>query len=88
MRELRLPYLYAVAPMKERLYGRSILPQSALLEPAIPVQQLNAALSQRAEGEIVDLLPALCEGRRDQAPVSRGPTATGAIVVPFSPTGR
>jgi alginate O-acetyltransferase complex protein AlgJ len=64
LRELRIPYLFAAAPMKERVYGR-FLPEGLALHPRHPVKQLNAALRRLNGGDVLDLLPALRDGRRD-----------------------
>jgi acetyltransferase AlgX (SGNH hydrolase-like protein) len=61
--ELRIPYLFAVAPLKERLYGK-FLPSGLVLETRQPVRQVNAALCDVNGGDVVDLLPALRAGRR------------------------
>lgn len=61
MRQLRIPYMFAVAPMKERLCGK-LLPEGASLHPGRPVPQLNAVLMQRNGGDIVDLHPILRQG--------------------------
>jgi hypothetical protein len=63
LRSLRIPYLFAVAPMKERLYGK-FLPEGLCLHPDQPVRQLNAALRDHNDGEIVDLTPDLGAARR------------------------
>lgn|GEM_PF-2561421 len=63
LRELRIPYLFAVAPLKERLYGK-FLPSGLALEARQPVRQVNAALRDLNGGEVVDLLPALVAARR------------------------
>lgn len=62
LRELRIPYLFAVAPLKERLYGK-FLPSGLALEARQPVRQVNAALRDLNGGEIVNLLPALVAAR-------------------------
>ena len=63
LRDLRIPYLFAVAPMKERLYGR-FLPEGLSLHPDRPVRQLNAALRDRNDGAVLDLMPGLVAARR------------------------
>ncbi|HEY6551051.1 MAG TPA: hypothetical protein VIY71_07625 [Solirubrobacterales bacterium] len=63
LRGLRIPYLFAVAPMKERLYEK-FLPDGLSLHPDQPVRELNAALRDLNGGEILDLLPALRACRR------------------------
>jgi SGNH hydrolase-like domain, acetyltransferase AlgX len=62
LRDLRIPYVFAVAPLKERLYGK-FLPSGLSLEARQPVRQVNAALRDLNGGEIVDLLPALVAAR-------------------------
>jgi hypothetical protein len=62
MRELRIPYVFAVAPMKERLYRR-FLPDGLALHPTVPTRQVNAILRSMNGGEAINLLPALREGR-------------------------
>jgi SGNH hydrolase-like domain, acetyltransferase AlgX len=63
LRALRIPYLFAVAPMKERLYGK-FLPEGLGLHPDRPVRQLNAVLRDRNDGVVVDLTPGLVAARR------------------------
>ncbi len=58
LRGLRIPYLFAVAPIKERLYEK-LLPDGLSLHPDRPVRKLNAVLRDLNGGEILDLLPAL-----------------------------
>jgi len=60
LRALGIPYLFAVAPMKERLY-EGLLPEGLGLDPRSPVEQVNRALRDESDGEILDLLPALQE---------------------------
>lgn len=61
LRNLGVPYLSAVAPMKERLY-ENLLPEGLSLPPGSPVEQVNRALRHKSDGEILDLLPTLREG--------------------------
>lgn len=63
LKELRIPYLFAVAPLKERVYGR-FLPPGASLHADRPVTEIDRALRATGGGEIFDLLPALREARR------------------------
>jgi hypothetical protein len=58
IRELGIPYLSAVAPMKERLYEH-LLPEGLSLDPRSPAEMVNEALRDASDGEILDLLPAL-----------------------------
>lgn len=64
LRELRIPYLFAVAPLKERVYRR-FLPPGAELHDERPAAQVDRALRAAAPFEVLDLLPALREARRD-----------------------
>jgi SGNH hydrolase-like domain, acetyltransferase AlgX len=63
LRDLRIPYLFAVAPLKERACGR-FLPEGASLHAERPVAQLDRALRAAGPAEAFDLLPALREARR------------------------
>ncbi|HXS46775.1 MAG TPA: hypothetical protein VN756_04875 [Solirubrobacterales bacterium] len=63
LKELRIPYLFAVAPLKERVYRR-FLPPGVELHRERPVAQVDAALRAGDAGEVFDLLPALREARR------------------------
>jgi hypothetical protein len=63
LRALRIPYLFAVAPLKERLYGK-FLPSGLALEARQPVRQVNAALRDVNGGDVVDLLSAMVAARR------------------------
>jgi hypothetical protein len=63
LKDLRVPYLFAVAPLKERVYGR-FLPPGAGLDSERPTAQLDRALRAVDGGEVFDLLPALREARR------------------------
>jgi hypothetical protein len=67
LKALRIPYVFAVAPRKERVYEQ-FLPEGIALAPDRPVRKANALLRDRNDGEILDLLPALRAGRR-AAPV-------------------
>jgi hypothetical protein len=58
LRELGIPYLPAVAPIKERLVGE-FLPRGVSLARRRPGTQLNKALVEVNGGELFDLLPAL-----------------------------
>jgi SGNH hydrolase-like domain, acetyltransferase AlgX len=61
LRELGVPYLSAVAPMKERLY-ENLLPEGLSLEPRSPAEMVNEALLDASDGDVLDLLPALRKG--------------------------
>jgi alginate O-acetyltransferase complex protein AlgJ len=61
LRKLGIPYLAAVAPMKERLY-ENLLPEGLSLDPRSPAEMVNEALRESSDGEILDLLPALRKG--------------------------
>jgi hypothetical protein len=63
LKDLRIPYLFAVAPLKERVYGR-FLPPGAALHADRPVAEVDRALRAVDGGEVFDLLPALREARR------------------------
>jgi hypothetical protein len=63
LRTLRIPYLFAVVPRKERVYER-FLPEGIALEGDRSVRRANVLLRDRNDGEILDLLPALRAGRR------------------------
>jgi acetyltransferase AlgX (SGNH hydrolase-like protein) len=63
LKDLRIPYLFAVAPLKERVYGR-FLPPGASLHADRPVAEIDRALRATDGGEVFDLLPALREARR------------------------
>jgi len=60
LRELGVPYLFAIAPMKERLY-EELLPEGLALDPQSPPGEVNRALRGKSDGEILDLLPTLRE---------------------------
>lgn len=62
LRELGIPYLYAVVPLKERVY-RKFLPPGLFLHEQRPVGQLDRALRAAGSFEALDLLPALREAR-------------------------
>jgi hypothetical protein len=62
LRDLRIPYVFAVAPAKERVYGK-FLPEGLRLDPRQPARELNAALRDLNGGEVVDLLPAILTAR-------------------------
>lgn len=64
LRDLRIPYLLAVAPLKERVYHR-VLPAGASLAAERPVAEVDRALRQAGTGDLLDLLPALREARHD-----------------------
>ena len=63
LKSLRIPYLFAVAPLKERVYGK-FLPADAALDAERPVAEVDRALREVDGGEVFDLLPALREARR------------------------
>lgn len=63
LKDLRIPYLFAVAPLKERVYGK-FLPPGAGLHADRPVAEVDRALRAVDGGEAFDLLPALREARR------------------------
>jgi hypothetical protein len=63
LRELRIPYLFAVAPLKERICGR-FLPAGASLHEERPAAAVDRALRAAGSAEAFDLLPALREARR------------------------
>jgi hypothetical protein len=63
LKELRIPYLFAVAPLKERVYRR-FLPPGVELHRDRPAAQVDAALREGDGGEVFDLMPALREARR------------------------
>ena len=63
LRTLRTPYVFAVAPRKERVYER-FLPDGMALEADRLVRRANVLLRDKNDGEILDLLPALRAGRR------------------------
>lgn len=62
LKDLRIPYLFAVAPLKERVYGK-FLPPGAALHANRPVAEVDEALRAIDGGEVFDLLPALREAR-------------------------
>jgi SGNH hydrolase-like domain, acetyltransferase AlgX len=64
LRELRIPYLFAVAPLKERVYRR-FLPPGASLHEERPAAQVDRALRAAVPFEVLDLLPALRAARND-----------------------
>lgn len=63
LKDLRIPYLFAVAPLKERVYGK-FLPPGASLHADRPVAEVDQAVRAADGGEVFDLLPALREARR------------------------
>jgi SGNH hydrolase-like domain, acetyltransferase AlgX len=63
LRDLRIPYLFAVAPLKERIYRR-FLPDGASLHAERPVAQIDRALRATSSFEVFDLLPPLREARQ------------------------
>lgn len=63
LKDLRIPYLFAVAPLKERVYGK-FLPPGAALHADQPLAEVDRALREVDGGEVFDLLPALREARR------------------------
>ncbi len=63
LKDLRIPYLFAVAPLKERVYGK-FLPPGAALHADRPVAEVDRVLRAVDGGEVFDLLPALREARR------------------------
>jgi hypothetical protein len=62
LRQLGVPYLFAVAPMKERVNG-GLLPEGASLHPVSPVSRLNRVLRDSSAEEALYLLPALVDAR-------------------------
>jgi hypothetical protein len=63
LKEIGVPYLFAVAPLKERVY-RKLLPPGTELHPDRPVSQVDAAVRAVDGGEVFDLLPAVREASR------------------------
>ena len=63
LKALRIPYLFAVAPLKERVYGK-FLPHGAELHGDRPVVEVDRSLRAVDGGEVFDLRPALREARR------------------------
>jgi hypothetical protein len=62
LKQIGIPYLFAVAPLKERVYPRR-LPKDASLHPKPPVQRLNAIIRDARGAEAFDLLPPLLDAR-------------------------
>lgn len=63
LKALRIPYVFAVAPLKERVYER-FLPDGISLEGDRFARKADAVLRNRNDGEIVDLLPVVRAARR------------------------
>jgi alginate O-acetyltransferase complex protein AlgJ len=63
LQALGIPYVFAVAPRKERVYER-LLPDGISAGPDRLVRRANALLRHRNDGEMLDLLPILRTGRR------------------------
>ncbi len=63
LRELGIPTVVAVVPMKERVYGE-LLPDGVHISATRPVTQINAALRDVNGGALLDLLPDLRRARR------------------------
>jgi alginate O-acetyltransferase complex protein AlgJ len=59
---LGVPYLFAVAPIKERVYPRR-LPKGASLHPTTPAARLNELIRDARGTEAFDLLPPLIAAR-------------------------